>query len=250
MLRYPAMYKVLCVGFKVAAGLVGLFLIYLFVSADVTGEWQPILAIADDAGPTMSAGWRALRGFATPSTEIAPATATNRNTPQPPAQKAGPTAAGRTSLARELLGELKRVGCYEGEIHSEWTTSARVAMKAFTARVNAKLPTNAPDPILLSLVQAYQGKACGVACPVGQELAGDGGCVPTSILAHANKLTPPASADNENRSAQPPPPEGRMALAGPAAGGVRARSAPPQAATSGSSFVRALFRHLDRASAY
>src|SRR5262249_12127668 len=168
----------------------------------------------------------------TPSTQTALpiAAATNPNTTQPSPQKVGPTTAGRPSLARELLGELKRVGCYQGEIHSEWTPSARVARQAFTARCNAKLPTNAPDRILLSLVHAYQGTACGVACPVGQDLAGDGGCVPTSILAHANKLTPPTSAADDNRSAQPPPPEGRMALAGPAAGGGRGRHAPPRPA--------------------
>src|SRR5262249_32024588 len=37
----------------------------------------------------------------------------------------------RAALARELQRELKRVGCYNGEITGVWTTSSRMAMKTF-----------------------------------------------------------------------------------------------------------------------
>src|SRR5262245_23482919 len=57
-----------------------------------------------------------------------------------PAPKAGALATDRTQLARELQKELRRVGCYEGEIHGAWTASTKRAMKAFTERVNASLP--------------------------------------------------------------------------------------------------------------
>ena len=56
-------------------------------------------------------------------------------------------------------------------------------MKAFMDRVNATLPTEEPDYILLSLVQAARDKVCGAACPAGQGLADGGRCVPNAILA-------------------------------------------------------------------
>lgn len=78
--------------------------------------------------------------------------------PIPP--KAIATPGDRASLARELQRELKRVGCYGGEINGVWTTSSRMAMKAFTDQVNASLPIDNPDYILLSLVQGRQDTVC------------------------------------------------------------------------------------------
>jgi hypothetical protein len=46
---------------------------------------------------------------------------------------------GRDSLGRRLQEELRRVGCYLGELNGVWTTSSRKAMQAFTDRVNAVL---------------------------------------------------------------------------------------------------------------
>ena len=74
---------------------------------------------------------------------------------------------GRDAIGRELQKELKRLGCYAGELNGVWTTSTRQAMKAFTERVNAKLPTNEPDSILLALVQGHPNKVCGAPCPWG-----------------------------------------------------------------------------------
>ena len=85
--------------------------------------------------------------------------------PKPPApavapQRATATPGDRASLARELQRELKRVGCYSGDINGVWTTSSRMAMKSFTDQVNASLPIDNPDYVLLSLVQGHQDKAC------------------------------------------------------------------------------------------
>ena len=38
----------------------------------------------------------------------------------------------RPTLVREIQRELKRIGCYRGDVHGVWTTSVREAMKAFT----------------------------------------------------------------------------------------------------------------------
>jgi len=150
-------------------------------------------------------------------------------------QKEAPFATDRPWLGRELQRELARVGCYEGERNGIWTPATRKAMRAFTDRVNATLPTEEPDYILLALVQGYRDKVCGMPCPAGQGLAEDGRCMPNAILA-AKKPSPllrpvpqradpaPAnagwSATRTPAPAAPPlssPDEGRMGLAGPSA---------------------------------
>jgi hypothetical protein len=75
----------------------------------------------------------------------------------------------RLALTRDLQRELKRVGCYDGEIDGHWGTGSRVAMKTFTERVNATLPVDEPDNILLALVQGQKDKACGK-CPQVKDL--------------------------------------------------------------------------------
>jgi hypothetical protein len=72
------------------------------------------------------------------------------------------------SLAKTLQSELQRVGCYDREINGIWTTSSRMAMQTFLEEVNAALPFDEPNVILLSLVQAHNGAACRKRCPVDQ----------------------------------------------------------------------------------
>jgi hypothetical protein len=147
----------------------------------------------------------------------------------------------RATLTRELQQELRRAGCYHGELNGVWTPASRKAMKAFTDRVNATLPVENPDYILLSLIQAHEGESCGKPCPPKQGLSEDGRCLPTAVLAHvAKKGTPTAVAASAKGGSggekQAPAiagwtatttivaspsrpsatlPEGRMALAGP-----------------------------------
>jgi hypothetical protein len=99
----------------------------------------------------------------------------------------------RVSLTRELQRELKRVGCYEGEISGVWTPSSRMAMKGFTEQVNARLPIDQPDDILLKLVQNQKDKVCGKPCPTGLAAAQDGRCVPEAVLASAAKKPEPVT---------------------------------------------------------
>lgn len=97
---------------------------------------------------------------------------------------------GKRDLTRNLQTELKRVGCYDGEITGTWTAASRRAMKSFTERVNATLPVDDPDYILLTLVQGHSGEACGANCPSGQVLAKDGKCLPRAIVAKAGTKIP------------------------------------------------------------
>jgi hypothetical protein len=106
------------------------------------------------------------------------------------------------ALARELQRELKRVGCYNGEISGVWTTSSRLAMKTFVERVNAALPIDRPDPVLLSLVQGHRDPACGVGCPPGQTAQAGGACVPSAVAGDTAKESPPdAKPDGAKMSA-------------------------------------------------
>jgi hypothetical protein len=176
----------------------------------------------------------------------------------------------RDTLAHELQKELKRVGCYEGELNGAWTPLTRRAMKAFIDRVNATLPVDEPDAILFAMVQGQQHRVCGKPCPSGQGFSEDGRCLPNAILAKAAKKGPlpivvalspksnPAPAEKPAVAVAgwstvttaaapvparvvasapalgPPPVEGRMALAGPTPPPTRARVArrapPPRAA--------------------
>jgi hypothetical protein len=77
-------------------------------------------------------------------------------------------------LARELHKELKRVGCYDGDITGTWTNSSRQAMRRFTDSVNAKLPLEEPDVVLLRLVQSQAQRVC--ACAAGSAEGAKAAC--------------------------------------------------------------------------
>jgi hypothetical protein len=107
-------------------------------------------------------------------------------TPSGPPPRTARTFTDREPLTRALQSELRRVGCYDGYINGDWTTSSRNAMKAFTDYVNARLPVDKPDIVLLSLIQGYEGKACRGSCPTDQNLK-DGHCIPNALIVHAKK---------------------------------------------------------------
>jgi hypothetical protein len=141
-------------------------------------------------------------------------------------------------LAQQLQRELARVGCYDGEINGVWTPATRRALKAFMDRVNAALPTEAPDRIQLALVEAARERVCGAACPAGETVA-EGRCIPNVVLAGRkfapNALPANARADQAPGSAAAGPmpslagDASRMGLVGSAQGS--GQTGPPQPAT-------------------
>jgi hypothetical protein len=88
-----------------------------------------------------------------------------------------------TSLQKELV----RAGCYGGRIDGSWRKATKRAMHAFMERVNASLPVESPDYILLTLLQAHPANVCGRGCSKGETLAADGRCLPNAIVARASK---------------------------------------------------------------
>jgi hypothetical protein len=144
-------------------------------------------------------------------TELVPPEATVLVTKQHPVRRSvaltrQPAPVDREGIARQLQRELKRVGCYAGPLHGLWTTSARRAMREFTGHVNAMLPTDKPDIILLALVQAHRERVCGVPCPAGQDLSSTGQCGPSAILARlggsklATLRNQPSTPENSART--------------------------------------------------
>jgi hypothetical protein len=117
---------------------------------------------------------------------VLPARPTAQNPGATP-QGAVPRASDRAGLARELHKELKRVGCYEGDISGAWTSTSRQAMRRFTDSVNAKLPFEEPDVVLLRLVQSQAQRVC--ACPAGAAEAAKA-CTDGGGAAEAAKKSP------------------------------------------------------------
>jgi len=132
-------------------------------------------------------------------------------------------------LALQLQRELARVGCYDGVINGVWTVATRRALKAFVDRVNATLPTDAPDQIQLALVRAAPDRVCGVACPPGQSLA-DGRCIPDVILA-GKKFAPMPQGDAQQ--ADPGSERPAWSLSSRAATGINTPGEVPAAAAPG-----------------
>lgn len=89
----------------------------------------------------------------------------------------------RRELARDLQRELSRVGCYKGAIDGDWGEQSRDAMRSFTRQVNAALPVDDPDFVLLALVEKTTGKVCGGACPANETPGASGACTKKVMLA-------------------------------------------------------------------
>jgi hypothetical protein len=93
----------------------------------------------------------------------------------------------RDALARDIQRQLQRVGCYLGEIDGVWGGGSKRAMLMFMDRVNASLPTHDPDVFMLSLLRAQDGSVCGASCPQGQSHTSGGRCMPTTLVAQADR---------------------------------------------------------------
>ena len=96
-------------------------------------------------------------------------------------------------------------------------------MQEFIDRINATLPIEQPDYVLLTLLQANGDKSCG-ACPSGHSATVGGSCVPQTIVA---EVLPWQQAGTPQAASQPllrpvgttivttAPLAGRMAIGGP-----------------------------------
>ncbi len=88
----------------------------------------------------------------------------------------------RYKLVVEIQRKLKKRGCYWGRIDGSWGSGSKYAMQAFIDRINAALPVEEPDYVLLTLLQTNSNKTCD-GCRAGQTLTVGGSCVPQTIVA-------------------------------------------------------------------
>jgi hypothetical protein len=115
----------------------------------------------------------------------------------------------REQLVRDIQYELKRAGCYDGEMHGAWNNITKQAMQTFNQRMNASLPVDQPDYVLLTLLQAQKAQSCKSGCPVGQ-VADGGRCMPRAIVAqqpggsHVSTSGPTQQAPSTLSTAQEP----------------------------------------------
>jgi hypothetical protein len=179
------------------------------------------------APPPHMAGWQAL---VTQDSGIVPAGVTS--------SKPGDDHA-RYELVMNLQRELKRAGCYGGTMHGSWTANTKRAMSAFMDRVNATLPMDEPDYILLTLIKGQPAASC-ITCPQGQSLR-DGRCMPDVMIAQTPKK--PTRSDERMTAAEPKPagfttmvaPSVSPTPAAPAAVAARAQHLPGRMAVGGPS---------------
>jgi Caspase domain len=169
-------------------------------------------------------------------------------TPAPkPVQEMTP-AAGPSSLAetgRMLQAELKRVGCYDGELSGEWNIASRRAMDAFNQRVGTTFDSRTATLDALGAVRDKLDRVCPLSCGRGFRADGDhcvaiacdpgfaigpsGACESTRGVPRATeKSTAPPP---KTQTAEPPPkvqtPEPkRQTTSRPAAPAPVARAAP------------------------
>lgn len=71
----------------------------------------------------------------------------------------------RLELIRNLQRELKRVGCYAGDVDGEWGNGSRRGLRAFMEQAKASMTNDVPDLIQLTLVRGHTGVACASPCP-------------------------------------------------------------------------------------
>jgi hypothetical protein len=124
-----------------------------------------IAAYSNDARDRAETGDK-VKVYIVPARTDPPAVIPAVSLPSPPTATDVPT--DKAALTRALQRELKRVGCYSGDINGVWTTSSRLAMKAFVDHANASLPIHSPDAVLLSLVRSHPAGVCAAPCPPGR----------------------------------------------------------------------------------
>lgn len=128
----------------------------------------------------------------------------------PPPVLALPREMPRAELARDLQRELKRVGCYAGEVDGSWGPGSKRAAQSFMHHINSAVPTDEPDLVQLTLVRSFAGTACAAPCPPDRMVPGTSRCLPVPVLA-ARPQTRPIEAYKQDA-----PPASPALASGPA----------------------------------
>lgn len=76
----------------------------------------------------------------------------------------------RKMLVLDIQRELVRAGCYRGALDGLWGADTKRAISGFILAANARLPSERPDHILLSLIRGHTRVFCGNKRSANQEL--------------------------------------------------------------------------------
>jgi len=78
-------------------------------------------------------------------------------------------------LARAMQTELKRIGCYPGDIDGVWGGKTKDALKQFSSLTKTSLPSDEPTPQALMVISGQKGTVCSLKCSQDQ-IFSDGQC--------------------------------------------------------------------------
>lgn len=108
-------------------------------------------------------------------------------------------------LARRLQVELRRVGCLRAGADGVWGHASKRAMQRFADKIDASLPTDRPDAVLLMLVETYEDRACGAPCATGEQPDGRGRCQARTEVAAVARQTEAVAPTPDSDVAEPDP---------------------------------------------
>lgn len=90
-----------------------------------------------------------------------------------PAGQADQAAPARGDVVRQLLGELRRVGCNRGAVNSDWNAAAQQSLASFNRYAGTTLDLKVASLDTLDVVKRRTGRICPLVCQQGYKAAGD-----------------------------------------------------------------------------
>jgi uncharacterized caspase-like protein len=111
-----------------------------------------------------------------------------------------------TALIREIKNELKRVGCYAGQVDEKWTTrETKSSVEKYVRHARLSSTPAAPDRELLESLREQKGRVCPLECSA-REVEKNGQCVAKTckrgqrLDANGRCVAIPAQASKPRRS--------------------------------------------------
>ena len=112
----------------------------------------------------------------------------------------------RQSLVRDLQAELKRVGCYTGDVDGNWGAGSRSGLETFVRTTGFSFKNLDPSPDAWNAVSSQRVRICPLRCASGEVDQG-GKCVVARPRDPDTKATSPVDtggARSARLSATPP----------------------------------------------
>jgi hypothetical protein len=105
-------------------------------------------------------------------------------------------------LARDLQGQLKRLGCLSGEVDGVWGEGSKKALKDFARHAKLSIANDEPTPAVLDVATAMKERACPLVCGDDQR-AVNGRCVAKEQRKPARREAEAAGEGRRQRAERP-----------------------------------------------